>query len=170
MYNVLNMIKFNRIHLLLLWVLIFFGINFQCVWWYLYSPNSNPTEKDRPSIWTVSWVEITEDPMWQWSEAMGKKSSWILYFPQAKNYDTELWYALALIQIVINRALWILAFIALVYMIYNWFLVLSSGSDSKNTDKGKKWIKNAVIAIAWIWISWLVISAMIWFINMIAQV
>ena len=142
----------------------------QCFWLKVLDWNKWWEDtQNRQSTWTIDWEDInTNDPIWMWSRSMGEKSSGILHIPDSTNYNTKLWYALALIQIIVNRALWILAFVALVYMIYNWFLIFSSGSDSKNMDKGKKWIKNAVVAIAWIWISWLIISAMIWFINMIS--
>lgn len=157
----------------LLGIILSFWVNFQFTSWLSCLDDfcNENLGKERPSIWTISWENINpDDPIWMWSRSMGGKSSGILQLniPDSASYDTKLWYALALIQIIINRTLWILAFVALVYMIYNWFLIFSSGSDSKNTDKGKKWIKNAVIAIAWIWISRLIISAMIWFINMIS--
>lgn len=97
------------------------------------------------------------------------KLNWVLQFPQKSDYTTTLWYALSLIQISINWILWILATVALIYMLYCWFLVFSSWADDKNAQKGRKWISTAAIALAWIGLSWLVVSAMIWFITMITQ-
>jgi len=48
-------------------------------------------------------------------------------------------------------------------------LVLTSWSDDKNAEKWKKWIKTAIIAIAWIGLAWLIVSAMIWFIHIITD-
>ena len=53
-------------------------------------------------------------------------------------------------------------------MIYCGFLVFSSGSDDKNASKGKKWISTAAIALTGIGLSWLIISAMIRFIQRIS--
>ena len=99
------------------------------------------------------------------SKTMSDKVSWIINIPQPENYDTSLWYVLALIQIAINWTLWILSLVALIYMIYCGFLVFSSGSGDTNATKGKKWIKTAAIALAWIGLSWLIISVIIWLIN-----
>ena len=99
---------------------------------------------------------------------MWDKSVWILHLPQPDTYETKLWYTLALIQIAVNWILGMLAVVSLVYILYCWFLVLSSWSEDKNASKWKSWIKNAAIAIAWIGLSWLIISAMIWFINTMA--
>jgi len=100
---------------------------------------------------------------------MWEKSKWILHLPQADEYKTELWYALALVKIAVNRILWMLAFVALIYMLYCWYLILSSWSDEKSAEKWKKWIKTAAIAIAWIGLAWLIISAMIWFIKVLTE-
>ena len=115
-------------------------------------------------IWDVN-VSAENDPIAAWSNITSQKVSGIIQLPQPENYQTSLWYAMALIQIAINWLLWMLASIALVYMLYCGFLIFLPWSDDKNTDKGKKWIKTAAIAIAWIGLSWLIISAMIWFIN-----
>jgi hypothetical protein len=116
----------------------------------------------------ISWNDVENNSISQWSNLFSNWLRWIIHIPQSDEYPTSLWYVIALIQIAINRLLWILAFVALIYMIYNWFLVFTSGSDDKNASKGKKWIWTAAIALAWIWLSWLIISIILWFINNIA--
>jgi len=105
----------------------------------------------------------------QWSSSFSERLNWIVHLPEPWNYSTSLWYTIALIQILINRILWMLAFIALIYMLYCWFLVLSAWSDDGNAGKGKKGISNAAIALAWIGLSWLIVSVIIWFINLITN-
>ena len=106
----------------------------------------------------------------QWIAQKTNRFEWILQFPERSDYTTSLWYALSLIQISINWILGILATISLTYMLYCWFLVFSSWTDDKNASKGRKGISTASIALAWIGLSWLVVSAMIWFISNISQV
>ena len=172
MYISLNMKKFIKIWLFLLCNIVLLSMNFQFVKWDMNNPISN---KNKPSNnYTVVDPEIDgnqikDNPIWEWSNHISDKSEGILqYSYKTEDYEGRLWYVLALIQISINRLLWMLAFVSLIYMLYNWFLILSSGSDSKNADKGKKWIKNAAIAMAGIWLSWLIISAILWFINLMA--
>jgi hypothetical protein len=105
----------------------------------------------------------------EWWKSFSDKLYWILRLPEKWDYSTSLWYVTTLIQVIINWLLWILAFVALVYMLYCGFLVLLSWADDKNASKGKKGISTAAIALAWIWLSWLIISAMIWFINVITK-
>ena len=105
----------------------------------------------------------------QWPKTFTDKLNWILNLPQKDEYMTSLWYAISLIQIAINWLLWILASIVLVYMLYCGFLVLSSWSDDKGISKAKKWISSAAITMAGIGLSWLIISAMLRFINIISK-
>ena len=103
----------------------------------------------------------------EWSKSFTDKLGWIIKLPQKSNYTNSLNYVMDMIQIVINWLLGMLAFIALIYMIYCGLLVFSSWSDNKNATKGKKWIWTAAIALTGIWVSWLIISMILRFINYI---
>ena len=167
------MLKLKKIWIFLLGIIAVFWFNFhyaQGLDTRDHNKNNFSQEIIRNTDPKINEEEIAkQDPTWQWIKVMWDKSKWILHLPQSDNYETELWYLLALIQIAVNWILWMLAFIALVYMLYCWFLVLSSWSDDKTASKWKDWIKSAVIAIAWIWIAWLIVSAMIWFIQLITN-
>ena len=152
-----------------LWIIAFsivsvFVIN---LWYCLptWQPIQTPFEAESSPIIDDKEIENINE----WWKTFSDKLEWILRLPQKNDYATSLWYVTSLIQISINWLLWILAFVALVYMLYCGFLVFSSWSDDKNASKGKKWISTAAIALAWIWLSWLIISAMIRFINIIAS-
>lgn len=162
------MLKFKKIWLFLLGFTIFLGFNSQYALWL---PNGMPRDheefrwsqnKERSSEWKIDDTEISGvDNIWSWSKAISDKSLWILHLPQSADYENELWYVIALIQIAVNRTLGMLSFATLIYILYNWFLILSSGSDSKNAEKWKKWIKSATIALIWIGLSRLIISIII---------
>ena len=158
---------FKKLWLLLAWLTVIFGINFSLAINGARSLHPNGYNDDDTPIVNWTWVE-DDSSISQWSSIFSNKLAGIIHVPQSNEYDTSLWYVLALIQIAINRLLWMLAFVALVYMLYNGFLVFTSGSDDKNASKGKKWISTAAIALAWIGLSWLIISAIIWLINNIA--
>lgn len=130
-------------------------------WRLTTSPNVDSPKVDDQEI---------EGTISEWTAYETNNLEWILRFPSRSEYSTTLWYALKLIQFSINWILWVLSFVALMYMLYCWFLVFSSGADDKNMQKGKKWISTAAIALAWIWLSWLIVSAMIWFISSITKV
>lgn len=135
----------------------------------------------RSKFWQDKWTSpgqqpVVEDPtiddtdinnIAEWTSYETNKLEWILQFPERDQYSTTLWYAIRLIQVSINWILWILATVALIYMLYCWFMVFSSWANDKNAQKWRKWISTAAIALAWIGLSWLIISAMIWFINIL---
>ena len=156
----------KKFWLLLACLFAIFGISFSQ---WLRSPSTSWGQTHGNSTGIVDNTTISETwSISQWSNIFSNRLEWIIHIPQSDEYSTSLWYVIALIQIAINRLLWMLAFVALVYMLYNWFLVLTSGSDSKTADKWKKWISTAAIALAWIGLSWLIISAILWLINGIA--
>ncbi len=74
---------------------------------------------------------------------------------------------LQLVKNVINYALWFLAVIALVYLIYNGFLMVTAGGDDAQYKKGLQSLKYAAIAIAGIWASRLIVSLIFWIIALI---
>ena len=69
------------------------------------------------------------------------------------------------IQTAINRVLRILATITLLFVLYAWFLMMTSGCDQKKYDSWLSITKNAAIWLAIIWTSWLIVSAIFWPIN-----
>ena len=94
--------------------------------------------------------------------------SWIIEWI-TRILGTKNWPSSALLDTVrstINWILGILATVALVICIYAWFKMLTSWGDSKGFDSWLKTLKNAALWLAIIWLSWLIVSAIIWFINL----
>lgn len=159
--------KFYRILVyLFIWFLIFVPSFSDARWifkqpdWYEHKKQEvNPAKLDTGEMHSIEeWIRYEND-----------KQEWVLQFPKKENYSTTLWYAIKLIQVSINWILWILATVTLVYMLYCWFLILSSWANDKNAQTGKKWIKSATIALAWILLSWMIVSVMIRFITMLTD-
>ena len=73
---------------------------------------------------------------------------------------------MTVIKKMINYALWMLALVALVYLIYHGFLILTAAGDDAQYKKGLAWAKYAAIAIAGIWASWVLVSAIFWLIAL----
>ena len=57
--------------------------------------------------------------------------------------------------------------VALVYLIYHGFLILTAAGDETQYKKGLKGIKFAAIAMVGIGASWLIVSAIFWLIALI---
>ena len=101
---------------------------------------------------------------WQWDITY-----WLVWTDQAiDDYNIALTKILTVIQNVVNRALWILWLIALIYLIIHWFMILTAAGDDSKQKKWLKWVKLAFIALAWIWLSWIIVSFILWLINILS--
>jgi len=60
-----------------------------------------------------------------------------------------------------------LGLVALVYLIYHGFLILTASGDENQYKKGIAGIKFAAIALAGIGASWLIVSAIFWLIALV---
>lgn len=71
------------------------------------------------------------------------------------------------IQTAINRVLGILAFIALLILLYAWFLMLTAAGDD---EKYQKWfwiLKQVALWLAFIGLAWLIVSMIFFLIDLI---
>lgn len=100
---------------------------------------------------------------WQWNV------DWIVWADETiDSYGIALKKILTVIQNVVNYTLWLLWVIAVIYLLIHGFMILTAAWDDGRTKKWLKWIKNAFIAIAWIWLSWIIISFILRLINTFA--
>jgi hypothetical protein len=76
----------------------------------------------------------------------------ILWFEQAQN--ATLW----LIQNIINILLSFTTLIVLIYLIYEWYMIVTAGTDEWQYKKALAKLKNAAIAIAGIALSRFIVS------------
>lgn len=67
----------------------------------------------------------------------------------------------------INYALWLVAMIALIYLLYHGFLMITAAGDEEQYGKWLQWIKYAGIALAGIGVSRFVVSLIFYLIQLI---
>lgn len=92
-------------------------------------------------------------PGWSWS-LMG--IVWVN--SQITDHQTAKNNTLQIVKNIVNYALGMLSLVALVYLIFHGFMVVTAGGDDTQYKNGLKSIKNALIAIAGIGASWLIVS------------
>jgi len=117
------------------------------------------------------------DPLRQWAYKIIDADStntisdqelwWIVNPGPIQDHSTAMNSTMTIIKNLINYALWLLSLIALVYLIYHWFLMVTAAWNDTQYKKWVKWLRLAVIALAWIWFSWLIVSFIFWIINYI---
>lgn len=86
---------------------------------------------------------------------------------QISDHQTAKNNTLQVVKNIVNYALALLSLVALVYLIFNGFLILTAAGDDTQYKNGLKSIKNAIIAIAGIGASWLIVSFIFRLINII---
>ena len=73
---------------------------------------------------------------------------------------------LTTIKSTLNWLLWFLATIAVAICLYGGFLMMTSAGDEKKYEKGLTVLKYAAIWLAIIALSWIIVSAVFWFVNL----
>lgn len=76
------------------------------------------------------------------------------------------WQLLTTIKTTINWLLGILATVAVAICLYGGFLMMTSAGDEKKYEKGLTVLKYAAIGLAIIGLSWIIVSAVFWFVNL----
>ena len=102
-----------------------------------------------------SFAQYWKDPLW----LVGKIGV----------IGTDKWPSSTLLDTIRSTIKWILgilATIALCICLYAWFKMLTSWGDSKSYEAGWGILKNASIGLAIIWLSWLIVSAIFWFVEL----
>jgi hypothetical protein len=82
------------------------------------------------------------------------------------SHETAQSKVMTVVKNLINYALWMVALVALVYLIYHGFLILTAAGDDTQYKNWLKWVKFAAIAMAGIGLSWLIVSAIFWLIAL----
>ena len=85
------------------------------------------------------------------------------YFNNSGQVGSQL---LTTIKKTINWLLWILATIAVAICLYAWFMMVTSAWDEKKYQKWLTILKYAAIGLAIVWLSWIIVSAIFWFIKL----
>lgn len=76
---------------------------------------------------------------------------------------------LTLIKKGVNYVLSLTSLVALIFLIYHGFLMVTAAGDDWQYKKGMKWLKTAGIALFGMWLSWFIISFIFWLIDNITN-
>ena len=100
----------------------------------------------------------------EWSGALGGLTATDTQIATHQNAQSKV---MTIIKNIINYALWMVALVALVYLIYHGFLILTASGDDAQYKKGLSGVKFAAIAIVGIGASRLIVSAIFWLLALI---
>jgi len=104
------------------------------------------------NLWDCT--SVRQDDNDEWNETIIRRLLWVFGLKKDKNNDLKfLDYARA----IINMALWLISFIALIMTIYTFYMVIFS--DNEAGIKKAKWnLVGIFIALGIIWLAWLIVS------------
>lgn len=143
----------------------------------LWNTNTILNTDANSAINTDIWWGTIWDPIRQWAYQIVKSDDWNYTLEWIVDNDNEITQhstalnrTLGIIKNIINRALWLLGIVALIYLLVHWFIVLTAAWDESKYKKWIKWIKNAGIAIWWIWLSRFIVSFIFWIITNITDI
>ena len=103
----------------------------------------------------------------------GTGAIWVLWsdsdsaWGKITTYQNAQTRTMGIVQKAINYVLWLVSLVALIYLIYHGFLILTAAGDDTQYKKWLWGMKYAAIAIWWIGLSWLIVSAIFWVIDLI---
>ena len=144
-------------------ILAFVLLMFVWVWFWRYyfdSSSDTYTQEQDKVIWEIDW-----NPIREWTHDLAWEVEWVAYEENLSDSETAQSSAITYIEKIINYFLWIISLIALIYLLYHWFLMVTAAWDDEKYKKWWAWIKYATIALVWIWVSWFFVSLIFYLIG-----
>lgn len=119
---------------------------------------------DKQNVLNDNWID---DPLRNWTQDITEYVNWVINEPVYNSNEAQT-QTINLIKWIANYFLSILSLVVLGYFIYNWFVTVTANWDEGKFKKWLSWIKNATIAILWVWLSWFIVSLIVYVIKVIA--
>ena len=134
----------------------------------LWNTNTILNTNIEATIYTnIGWSTIG-NPIREWVRQIIHSDDWNYVLTwiadsdvEITEHDTAFNRILEITKRIINRALWLLSLVALIYLIVHGFIILTATWDDTRYKKWMKWIRNATIALWGIWLSWFIVSFII---------
>ncbi len=144
-------------------------------WFELWNTSTILNTDMTDAINTDNWWWTIWDPIREWAYQIVNSSDWNyevwwIINDEITDHETALNNTLELITRIINYALGLLSLVALVYLLFHGFMMVTAAWDDAKYKKWLKWIKYAAIALTGIWLSRFIISFIFWIIENITDV
>lgn len=137
--------------------------------WITVTQTTNTLNQDSKKV--IDTSSITWNPIIDGTNTViGKNAGfkwtidWIIAITTT-SYTTSLSEATKKIQNVINRSLGLLALLCVIYLIYEWVVLLFNFDDDKAQSTAFEAIKKVAWVIGWIWLTWFIVSAIFFIVS-----
>ena len=159
----------KKIILSILFLIIF---DFNLILWGEELPTYNPYDYD---VYTTDSSEVINDsnfwndPLRQWTKGITSWIEWVAK-PDINNSEEAKNNTLNFIKKIVDYFIWLLAVFSLIYLLYNFFIMLTAAGDDNKYKKWIDWIKLTVLVIVGIWLSWLLISFIFYLVEIMTSI
>ena len=140
-------------------------------------------------VYSVDWFDGADDVLTNdtddviWSEIKDAKSGlrwgtqiigrWVgdadswdkIYYEELDNTSDSRAATADYVRALVNYALAVLWLVALIYILYHWFLTVTASWDDDQAAKWRKWIKYWSFALAGVGLAWFVVSILVWIVQ-----
>ena len=138
--------------MLTIWIISFwFSIDF----YYDYDETTTAIW-DETEIWHIIQTDVIEN-----NDSSLNKLMDLFHLSQQDWYDSGTSKAIYYIKMIVNMLLSFVSLIALVMLIYAFYMMFFSKHESGMT-KAKQMLKGIAIALAIMWLSWFIVSFIFW--------
>lgn len=136
--------------------------------WYQLTDDRNPFPYENPNadrlscdgntdLWNCTSIKEDEDRL-SGDKTIIRRLLWVFWLKDDEHEDLKfIDYAKA----IVNMALWLISFIALIMTIYTFYMMFFSDSEAW-IKKAKESLVGIFIALAVIWFAWLIVSFIFW--------
>lgn len=143
-------------------------------WWYAQKINTFEPMYQHETVYSTSLDHIIitsgiDDPIRSWASYVIQYISGTWYTGNIDTFEKSSYITLTFLSTIINRFLWLLAFIALLYLLYHAFMVLISHNNPEKISQHRQALYTALIVIVGIGLSWVIVSAMFYIIAIITS-
>lgn len=106
----------------------------------------------------VLQADDLDNPLRQWTTTLWQGIDNLVFDQPIADSQTAQSQTLSFVRNIVNYFLWLVSFIALIYLIYHGYLMATAAWDDGQFSQGQQGIKYAAIAIAGMALSWFVVS------------
>lgn len=143
----------TKLSLLLLLLVSLYNFSFATMQGFDTEPSLYTRDKNQ-----VVWDAWIDDPLRNWTTNISQNIHGIINDEEITSSNQAQERTLDVMKWIINYFLWALTLIALVYILYHGFLMVTAAWDDWKYKKWFQWLRIGIIAIATIWVSWFIIS------------
>lgn len=174
------LILFMRFKIVSLLIFVLSSVLFTAVfgqWLYLWQNETILNTDPENALSTYDNNNPISDPIREWAYKIidadptntisNNELQWIANPGLISDHNTALSETMTIIKNIINYTLGIIWLVALIYLLYHWFLMVTAAWNDAQYKKGLKWLQTAIISLAWVWLSRFVVSFIFWLIAYI---